>query len=122
MEGNSSLGIKENIAGVLCYLFAPITSIIFLVLEKSSDFVKFHAMQSLILIAGLYVGGIIFSILAVIPVLGVIFNILSYICYLLGFVCWIIGIINAAQNKKFKFPIVGDIAESMVNKNTPPAA
>jgi uncharacterized membrane protein len=51
----SSTGLDENVAGFLCYLFGFITGIVFLVVEKESRFVKFHAMQSTITFLGLFI-------------------------------------------------------------------
>ena len=45
----SSTGLDANIAGALAYI--PVVAIAFLVVEKSSRFVKFHAVQSLLLCA-----------------------------------------------------------------------
>ena len=42
----SSTGLEPKLAGLLTYLFGPITGVVFLVLEKKSSFVRFHAMQS----------------------------------------------------------------------------
>ena len=42
-----SLGLDEN-WGALCY-FGLLIGIVFFVLEKDSEFVRFHAMQSIIL-------------------------------------------------------------------------
>ena len=50
----SSTGLDENVAGFLCYLFGFVTGIVFLVVEKESRFVKFHAMQSTITFLGLF--------------------------------------------------------------------
>lgn len=44
----TSLGIQENHEAVLAYLFGFISGGILLVLEKDSPFVKFHAIQSII--------------------------------------------------------------------------
>jgi uncharacterized membrane protein len=51
----SSTGLDENVAGFLCYLFGFITGIVFLVVEKKSNFVKFHAMQSTITFLSLFI-------------------------------------------------------------------
>jgi len=51
----SSTGLDENVAGFLCYLFGFVTGIVFLVVEKESRFVKFHAKQSTITFLGLFV-------------------------------------------------------------------
>lgn len=47
-SGKSSTGLDENIAGALAYVLGFVTGIFFLVVEKNSKFVKFHALQSTI--------------------------------------------------------------------------
>jgi uncharacterized membrane protein len=122
MEGNSSLGMKENVAGLLCYLASWITGLIFYLLEKESKFVKFHAAQSLVTFGSLTVLSIVISILTGIFSifhLGFIFQILGLIVWIVFIIFWIMGMVTAYQGKTVKFPLFGDIAESFVNKNNP---
>ena len=56
----TSLNLDENIEGLLCYLGIWITGLIFYLLEKDNKFVKFHAMQSIIVFLSLFVIIIIF--------------------------------------------------------------
>ena len=44
----SSTGLDANLAAMLCYAIGWVTGLIFFVVEKDSRFVKFHAMQSII--------------------------------------------------------------------------
>jgi uncharacterized membrane protein len=97
----SSTGLEENVAGFLCYLLGFITGIVFLVVEKKSSFVKFHAKQSTITFLGLFV---ISLILGWIPVIGTL--ILIFIL-----VVWLVLMIKALQGKRFSLPIVGKMAE-----------
>ncbi|ASI98799.1 DUF4870 domain-containing protein [Thermococcus celer] len=106
----TSLGLDENVEGLLAYLLFWVTGIIFLVLEKESDFVRFHAMQSTITFLGLMVLSYIF---AIIPIIG---GILSYLLWLLGLVLWILGMLKAYQGERYKFPLVGDLAEQWLEK------
>nr|HPM42087.1 hypothetical protein [bacterium] len=46
--GGQGTGLAPNIAGLLCYICSPITGIIFLLIEKENQDVKFHAWQSLV--------------------------------------------------------------------------
>jgi len=46
--GKSSTGMQPNVAGLLCYLAGWITGLIFYLIEKENKFVRFHAMQSII--------------------------------------------------------------------------
>jgi len=43
--GTGGTGLAPNIASLLCYVCAPITSIIFLLIEKENKDVQFHARQ-----------------------------------------------------------------------------
>ncbi|MCS7106425.1 MAG: DUF4870 domain-containing protein [Candidatus Aenigmarchaeota archaeon] len=101
----TSLGLEENIEGALCYVILWITGLIFLLLERESKFVKFHALQSIIVFLGLTVVGIVVGI---IPFLG---WIISALIGLLSFVLWVVLIVKAYQGEKFKIPIAGDLAE-----------
>lgn len=106
----SSTGLDPKVAGLLCYLLGFITGIIFLVLEKQSRFVKFHAMQSIAVSVVLIALNLIFSI---IPVIG---WLLSIILSPVGFILWIALMLLALQGKTFKLPFIGDWAEGQANK------
>ena len=101
----SSTGLDENVAAFLCYLFGFITGIVFLVVERKSSFVKFHAMQSTITFLGLFV---ISLILGWIPVIGVLILIVSLIL-------WLLLMIKALQGIRYSLPIVGKIAGGKSN-------
>lgn len=97
--------MEANVAGLLCYLFWWITGLIFLIIEKESEFVRFHAIQA---ISTFVVFFVIIMILWFIPIIGWIINIFLYIGF---FILWIICMYRAYQGKKFKLPIIGNFAE-----------
>ncbi len=101
----SSTGLDENVAGFLCYLVGFITGIVFLVVEKESRFVKFHAKQSTITFLGLFVMTLLFG---GIPVIGTLIFIFSLIL-------WLVLMIKALQGKRYLLPIVGKMAEGKSN-------
>ena len=103
-KGKTSMGIEPNIAGLLCYLGWWITAIIFLILEKDNEFVRFHAMQSIITFG-------ILTLLSFVPLVG---WILSPLIMIAGFVLWLLLIFKAYQGEKFKLPVVGDFAEKQL--------
>ena len=103
--GKSSLGLDANVAACLSYVLGLITGIIFYVLEKENKFVKFHAMQSIVVFGAVFVLGII---LPFIPVIGLI---LLPIVYIGSIVLWILLMVKAYQGETFKLPVAGDIAE-----------
>lgn len=109
-QGKSTTGLDENLGGLLAYLVTFITGIIFLIIEKENQFIRFHAMQSLILFGGL----IVFNIaIGMIPIIGWIFNLLFAPII---FILWIVAMYKAYKGERFKFPIVGDLAEKQLNK------
>jgi uncharacterized membrane protein len=103
----SSTGMEENVAGLLCYLAGWITGIIFLVIEKDSKFVKYHAIQSIVIFGSIT---IIFIILSI-PVIGFIFGVVLYwIVWVAAIVLWIILMVRAYQGKKINMLGAGGIA------------
>ena len=103
--GKTSLGIEANIAALLSYLLGFVTGIIVYVLEKDNKFVRFHAMQSILVFGSLFVLSIVLQfVLFILWPLAVILNIA-------GIALWVILMVKAYQGEYFKFPIAGDIAE-----------
>jgi uncharacterized membrane protein len=102
---DTSSGLQEKVAGVLCYVLGWITGIIFLIIEPKNKFVRFHAFQSILVFGALTVIGLIFS---PIPILGAI---IGWIASVLGFILWILLMVMASQEKKYKLPWTGNLAE-----------
>jgi uncharacterized membrane protein len=109
-EAESSTGLSANVAGLLCYVIGWVTGIVFLVLEKKSTFVKFHAYQSIMTFGVLFVVSLIFSW---IPIIGWIIGTLIGI---LSFILWLILIIQAGTGKMWKVPWAGNWAEKQISK------
>ncbi len=107
----TSLGLTENVAGLLCYVLGWISGLIFLLLEPENKFVRFHAVQSIVTFGGITIISIALSILGIIPFLGVLFDIANWMIGALAFVLWIVLMIKAFQGTKYKLPWAGDFAE-----------
>ena len=103
-KGQSSTGLDENVAGLLCYLLGFITGIVFLVVEKKSSFVKFHAKQSTITFLGLFVIKIVISWIPII-------NLLVLPILIFSLILWLVLMIKALQGKRYSLPMVGKMAE-----------
>lgn len=131
--GKTSLGLDSNVGAMLCYIanfvccLGIILSIVFLVTEKEDRFVKFHAVQSLLLLGVAVVLGIVVTILGIVLrlVLGMADLALISFFVILGLrvilfaifaVIWIIAGIKAYGKQWFKLPFIGDLASNMVNK------
>jgi uncharacterized membrane protein len=108
MDQNSkapSTGLQPNVAGLLCYVLGWVTGIIFLVIEKDNEFVRFHAWQSIVVFGGLTVVDIV---LGFIPIIG---WAIAGLLGIVAFILWIVLMLKAYQGQRFKLPIVGNIAE-----------
>lgn len=96
--------------GAATYLLAFVTGIIFLIVEKESKFIRFHAMQSTILFGGIFIANIV---LGFIPILG---WLLGLLLSLASFILWIICMWKAFQGEMYKVPFVGNLAEQQLKK------
>jgi len=101
----TSIGLSENVVGLLCYVLGWVSGIVFLLLEQENKFVKFHAIQSIIIFGVL---SVVNSVLGWIPVLGLIVGIISGI---LAFVLWILLMVKASQGERYKVRWAGNYAE-----------
>jgi len=119
-EAESSTGMTANVAGLLCYVALWITGIVFVVLEKKSVFVKFHAWQSIMTFGVLTVIQIILSIIGAATFIfspGWWFlHVLGIIVWVITGILWIILIIQAGSGKMWKVPWAGDWAEKQISK------
>ena len=111
----TSTGLDQNVAGLLSYLFAPISGVIFFVLEKENRFVRFHAMQSIIFGAASFAFWMAYTLLsmvfAFIPILGWIVTSLLGIAAGLGFFAvWVILMVKAFQGEEWELPVLGKYA------------
>jgi uncharacterized membrane protein len=127
-----TLGLSYNVAALLCYLPAClcclnlIFGIIWLVTEpKENRFVRFHAMQGLLLFGVNFVVGIIFNVLRIALGAGasvadsdlalgggsLLLGLLQIVVGLGFLVIHIIGMVKANQGQMWKLPVIGDIAE-----------
>ena len=104
----TSTGLEANVAGLLCYVAGWISGLVFILIEKENKFVRFHAMQSIIVFGVLSVASIV---LGWIPVLNVV---IVPLISVLGLVLWIVLMVKAYQGEKYKLPWAGDLAEKQV--------
>ena len=102
-------GLQENVAALLCYIFGWVTGLIFFLIETENKFIRFHAVQSIIVFGSLTILSIIFNWF---PFWWIFWPIIS----ILGFILWIILMVKAYQGIKYKLPVIGDIAEKWADK------
>ncbi len=116
-------GLSPNVAGALAYFLGPFTGIFFLVVEKQSQFVRFHAAQSIVLgIAWVvfWVAMMVLEmILGIVPVIGAILGaILGIVIWLVvglgAFVLWLLLMFRAYQGAEWELPFIGAQARKLL--------
>lgn len=109
MSSHTSLGMRSNMSGSLCYLMGWVSGIFFLIMEKDNKFVLFHARQSTLFFGFLTVLGI--AVLWI-PVVG---WALEIGVWLVGMISWRFLSYMAYSSQMYYLPIVGKLAERRVH-------
>ena len=109
-------GLSDNAAGAIAYL-TVIPAIVFLVVEpfNKKSFVRFHSFQCIFLCVAAIVLAIAFGILLAIVTMMMPLAFFGVFLWPLVNLFWlaviVICIVNAYQGKRFKLPIIGDLAD-----------
>lgn len=123
MTDRTSTGIDQNTAALLSYIVIwpiPISGIIFYLLEKDNKYIRFHALQSILLglawlIASVLIVVINWIVRLLPPLLSGFLNAVLVFAFLVAsFVIIVLAMLKAFQGDRYKFPIIGDIAERNV--------
>ena len=108
MAEKTGLGLKKETSGALAYVLGPITGVVFLVLDKD-PFVRFHAMQSIVVFVGLFaiqwMLGLTLILAILVPLVGVV-----------SFILWLMLIYKAWQGEEWEVPFVGKLVRQLVKK------
>ena len=126
----SSLGLAPNVAAAISYIW--IVGLVLFFIEKDNKFVRFHAMQSVLYgitwSVAMIVLAILNAIIAIVfgvasaaagdpGIIGMLIGLISMIIWLVVPLIYIggliLGAVKAYQNVKFKFPIIGNMAEKI---------
>ena len=101
-------GFDENVAAALCYGLGWVTGLLFFATEPENSFVRFHAMQSMVVFGAAFIA---FLVCLSIPFLG---WILSIFIFYASAALWLILMFKAYQGERFKLPVAGEIAEQRI--------
>ena len=101
-------GLGKNTSAALSYVLGPVTGVIFLIIEKD-EFVRFHAMQSIIF-------GVVAFVLNMILGFTIILALVLPILWIVEFILWLVLIYKAWQGEEWELPVIGKFARQMLNK------
>ena len=119
-QEKSTMSLEPGVAVLLAYLLSLVGGIVIFMMEKENKFVRFHAMQSIILNIVALITFVILSVLMAIvtaltagiggicgivlfPLLGVAFAVFALIAMIKGY-----------QGEMYKIPLIGDFAEKYI--------
>ncbi len=101
-------GLPRNTAAALSYVLLFISGIVFLILEKD-PFVRFHAMQSIIVFGFIFILQWVFAITIFLAPL-------SGLLAIATFILWLVLIYKAWKGEEWEVPYLGKYARKFVKK------
>jgi uncharacterized membrane protein len=109
-------GLSENAASGLAYV-TIIPAIVFLIVEpyNRNRTIRFHSWQSIFLAVAWVAVNIALRITLHMPFFGWATIFMWPLVGLAFFILWIVVLIQAFNGKRFKIPVVGDLAEKQAN-------
>ncbi len=110
MKDKTVLGIHQNFVAVLTYLFDIFAGVLLLIFEKENKFVRFHALQAVIVFAILYITQFVLHIF---PLFG---GLLSWAVSIIALVLKIFLMYTSYKGQTFKVPVIGDAVWEQINK------
>ncbi len=118
---SSSTGLAPNTAAALAYLAWWVSGAIILVLERDNRFVRFHAMQSIAGLGGVWLVGLIlwlagFPMLLVSATMFRLLMLLAQLVWVAGLVLWVICLFKAYNGEWWKMPVAGEVAERWLTR------
>ena len=113
----SSTGLPSNVAAAIACI-PLVGGIVFYILEKRDEFVRFYAMQSIVFgAAWLFfniVSAVILLIFGGVPAIGVLlillWRMIAFLVHLAFLIVWIIATVKAFTGVRWDIPYVGPMA------------
>jgi uncharacterized membrane protein len=105
-RGTTASGLDANVAAALAYAVGWVTGAAFLLIEQENRFVRFHALQSVIVFGTLSLAWIV---ALSIPFLGWI--VAFFVIPPVSAALWLLLMYRAYRGEQFKVPGAGDMAE-----------
>jgi uncharacterized membrane protein len=118
----SSTGLDPNVAAALAYLAGPFSGVLILMVERSNDYVRFHAWQAVVGLGGLGLvaaGTLVLSFLTLLlsPMVFAVLNGLAYALAILWVVVWMVCLVKAFTGTRWMMPVAGRHAERLATRS-----
>ena len=100
--------------GALAYFIAGVTGLFLLIVRRDDDFIRFHALQSVLATLAFFLGGLLLRILGNLPIIGWLYDFLYVVYSLLLFFYWLFLMFRAFQGDRYRIPYLGRIVERQI--------
>lgn len=115
-------GLAPSVAAGLACIFTIVSGAVFLILERKNQFVRFCAMQAVLLGLVSFAGAILFAVahfvLGHMPLIGGVMNLalglLRWAFQIAWFVAYVVCIVKAFSNVEWEIPWLGKIARQQL--------
>ncbi|MDP3742164.1 MAG: DUF4870 domain-containing protein [Candidatus Micrarchaeota archaeon] len=107
----------SNLMGALAYILMPLTGVLMYFVKPDDKYVRYHAVQSIILGIVLFVVGMLLNVAAgvlgaTIPLLGLVIGLLvGGVWLLIEAIIWLYCMWKAYSGEKFRLPVISDLAD-----------
>ncbi len=117
----STSGLAPNVAAGICAIFTLLGGIIFILVEKRNQFVRFWAMQSIFFGAAWFAFGILSAIIGailghILGLLAILWSLVSLVITLGLLVLWVVTVVQAFSGKAWEIPVIGKLARQQLAK------
>lgn len=116
----TSLGLPPNVAAGLSVVGILVTGVLFFVLEKRNQFVRFWAMQAIFFgvawVVVMIVATVIGTILGPIPLIGRLWGLVAWLVYVGFAVVWLFMLFQAFIGKAWEVPALGKMARAQLSR------
>lgn len=115
-------GLTPAVAAGIACIFTIVSGVVFLILEKKNQFVRFWAMQAVLLGLVSFAGAILFTVahfvLGHMPLIGGVMSftlgVLQWAFQIAWFVAYVVCIVKAFSNQEWEIPWLGKIARQQL--------
>jgi uncharacterized membrane protein len=115
----SSTGLPSRTAALLAYLAWWVTGLIFWVVERRDEYVRFHAAQAVTVFGGAslliaFFGFCAALALSFLPSVFPAFVILASITWVLGMLLWAVVLFHTARGISWRIPVAAELADRLL--------
>jgi uncharacterized membrane protein len=111
-------GLTPNVSAGLSTVMPPFTGIVFLLLERRDQFVRFTAMQSVFFGVFCFVIWMVCMVIGVVlshvPLINILWWLTHFLISLVMLMIWIVLMVKAFSGKEWELPFLGKMARQQL--------